>query len=70
VELLIETSRTFNRRGNTSSALEYAERAVAAAASLKDRTPPVPYHGPAWESWARSIENNASRQLAALKPKD
>jgi hypothetical protein len=70
IALLLETSKTFAQRGNVSSAVEYAQQAVTAAATLKERRPPVPYDGPAWESWVRSIEGNAERQLLTVKPKD
>ena len=67
VTALIQTSKSHLQQGDLQTALRYADQAVSVTTAMKNRRPPAPYDGPAWESWVRRLEVDADRNLASIK---
>lgn len=64
---LIEESRAHASRSDFQKAIQAAEQAVSAAERLTGRHPPAPYDGPSFDSWAGTYEQDARKNLSALK---
>jgi hypothetical protein len=67
VAALVQFSRMHTMHGDLGKGIDYAEKAVAAAASMKKQSPPPGYNLASWQSWAASLDSHAKTNLVWVR---